>query len=147
MNAIRITPRPMEPAKVHDIVSFKAKYAQAKDLTPLKEARELYARIHIHNWTMLVTEGDIIKIPANMKDVKIGDTLKFDQVSEIGSRNYTLSGERIDPSQFSIKGVVLEKSRVKRSVTEKTRRRRRHVRNVVANNSLTVIRISQVQVA
>lgn len=146
-NSIRVPPRSMEPQNVRDLVSFNAKYTKVADLTPLKEARELYARIHIHNWNMLVTEGDIVKIPANMKDVKIGDTLIFDQVSEIGSRNHTLSGERIDPSQFSIKGVVLEKTRVKRSVLERTRRRRRHVRHVVANNSLTVIRVSEVKVA
>lgn len=137
--------------KIEDVVAHRANYIKPdlKDLQPLKEAPELYARIHIHNWDMLVTPGDIIRLPVNMRDLKVGNILKFSECSEIGSRNHTLSGGeegkgRIDPYVFSIKGVVLEKSRVKRAVTERTRRRRRHVRHVVSNNCLTVIRISEI---
>ena len=143
--AIQIPKKPLTPLSTRDLVAFKTNIVKPADITPLVEAPELYARIHIHKRNLLVTEGDIIKLPVNMKDVKVGDTLVFDQVSELGSRNHTLSGDRIDPSLFSIKGVVLEKSRVKRTVLKKTRRRRRHVRSVVQNNSLTVIRVSELK--
>lgn len=141
----------MSAQKIEDVVAYRANYIKPvlKDLQPLKEAPELYARIHMHNWDMLVTPGDIIKLPINMRDVQVGNTLRFSECSEIGSRNHTLSGGeegkgRIDPSAFNIKGVVLEKTRVKRAITERTRRRRRHVRHVVSNNCLTVIRVSDI---
>lgn len=137
---------------VEELVGYRNTYVkpEPKDVQPLKEAPEIYARIHVHNWSMQVTPGDIVKLPVRMRDVEVGNTLNFSEVSEIGSRNFTLSGGekgkgRIDPSVFSIKGVCLEKSRVKRTVADKTRRRRRHVRHVVSNNCLTVIRVSEVK--
>lgn len=145
-NVLKVPVQEVQPLKVEDLVAFRPKYVKVEDVTPLREATRLYARIHIHNWNLLVTEGDLIKLPVDLKDADIGDTLVFDQVSEIGSRNYTLSGERIDPSHFSIKGVVIEKTREKRKITERTRARRRHVRHVVSNNRLTVIRVSELKI-
>jgi len=150
------TSRPALQAKpsvhnVEDLVRYKTEYVrpEAASVAPLKEAPALYARIHVHNWDMLVTPGDVIKLPVRMRDVEIGNTLRFSECSEIGSRSHTLSGGhlgkgRIDPSIFTIRGTVLEKSRVKRSVAERTRRRRRHVRHVVSNQCLTVIRIGEI---
>jgi large subunit ribosomal protein L21 len=140
------------PAEIHtmDQLQFlerKLKYTYAKDVTPLREAHALYATIHIHNRKFLVTEGDQISLPVRFKDVEVGNVLNFDQVSNIGSRDYTLTGKsRIDPHLFSVKGVVVEKSRVKRKILEKTRRRRRHTRHFVIKNPLTVIRISELKV-
>lgn len=140
--------------KVEDVVAYRTAYTKPEPaaVQPLKEAPALYARIHIHNWDMMVTPGDIIKLPVRMRDVEVGSTLTFSECSEIGSRNHTLSGGlngkgRIDPSLFRIKGVCLEKTRVKRAVKETTRRRRRHVKHVVSNNCLTVIRVSEVSLA
>lgn len=135
--------------KIHDpvqLLSRSIKYNKPKDLTPLKEARSIYAKIHIYNRNFLVTEGDKILLPVRMKGLEIGNELQFDQVSEIGSADYTLSGNsRIDPSIFTIKGRVVEITRVKRQVKEKTRRRRRHVRHIPIKNVLTAIRISELK--
>ncbi|GMM51950.1 mitochondrial 54S ribosomal protein YmL49 [Starmerella bacillaris] len=137
-----------------ELVRYKAEYLkpQPESLLPLKQATSLYARIHVHTWDMLVTVGDIIKLPVNMHDLQVGDTLSFNECSEIGSRHHQLSGGdnikngRIDPTVFTIKGVVLEKSRVKRHVKETTRRRRRHVRHAVSKQSLTVMRIASIAI-
>jgi large subunit ribosomal protein L21 len=129
------------------LVKRSVKYTKPRDTTPLKEANSLFATIHLFNRKFLVTEGDTILIPVRVRDVEVGDVLNFDQVSTIGSRDYTLTGSpRIDRDVFSIKGVVVEKTRVRREVTEKTKRRRRHVRHVVIKNPLTVIRISELKV-
>lgn len=136
--------KPMDPVK---LLGRKINYTKPRDITPLKEASALYATIHIHDRKFLVTEGDKIILPVKMRDVKIGDILNFDQVSVIGSRDYTLTGgPRIDRNVFSIKGTVIEKTREKREVEGKTKRRRRHVRNIVKKNALTVIRISDLKV-
>lgn len=136
--------KPQDPIK---ILGRNLRYTKPKDITPLKEASALYATIHIHDRKFLVTEGDKITLPVKMRDVKIGDVLNFDQVSVIGSRDYTLTGgPRIDRKVFSIKGRVIEKTREKREVEEKTKPRRRHVRHIVKKNALTVIRISELKV-
>ncbi|CAN6674100.1 large ribosomal subunit protein bL21m [Trichomonascus vanleenenianus] len=122
-------------------------YLKPEDLTPLKEAPRLYATVHIHDRKFLVQEGDLVTLPVRMSDVQIGDVLNFDQVSSIGSRDYTLTGApRIDPSAFTIKGTVVEKTREKREVEGKTKPRRRHVRHIVKKNCLTAIRINQLEV-
>lgn len=136
---------------VKELVSFKPEYfkPEPKSLLPLKEATDLYARIHMHTWDMLVTKGDIVQVPARLKNLKVGDTLSFTECSEIGSRQYTLSGGdekvgRICPSVFTIRGVVTGLSRVKRHIKLTTRRRRRHVKHAVSMQSLTVMRISEI---
>uniref|UniRef100_A0A060T4H4 Large ribosomal subunit protein bL21m n=1 Tax=Blastobotrys adeninivorans TaxID=409370 RepID=A0A060T4H4_BLAAD len=133
-----------------DPVSFlqrKYNYTEPKDIRPLKEAFALYAKIHIYDRNFLVTEGDTITLPVDLKGVKVGDVLNFDQVSEIGSRDYTLTGNnRISPKVFSIKGRVIEKTRERRSIIEKTQQRQRHVRHVVRKNPMTLIRISELKV-
>ncbi|ANB12879.1 mitochondrial 54S ribosomal protein YmL49 [Sugiyamaella lignohabitans] len=129
------------------LVKRRFRYTKPADITPLKEASALYATIHMYDRKFLVTEGDNILLPVSLSEAKVGDVLNFDQVSVIGSRDYTLTGNpRIDSNVFSIKGVVVESTRVKRSVFSKSKRRRRHVRHVVAKNALTVIRISELRV-
>lgn len=135
---------------VEELVRFKPAYfkPEPQSLLPLKEATSLYARIHVHAWDMLVTKGDTIRLPVRLRGLNVGDTLSFTECSEIGSRNHTLSGGddstgRICPSVFEIRGVVLEKTRVKRHIKETTRRRRRHVKHAVSMQSLTVLRVTE----
>ncbi|CDO53340.1 similar to Saccharomyces cerevisiae YJL096W MRPL49 Mitochondrial ribosomal protein of the large subunit [Geotrichum candidum] len=114
------------------------------DLEPLKLAHALYATVHIYDRKFLVTEGDEIVLPVRLRNATVGDTLNFDKVSVIGSRDHTLTGmPLIDPSHFKIKGVVVEKSREKKRVNERTQRRIRHIRHVPVENCMTVIRINE----
>jgi large subunit ribosomal protein L21 len=136
--------KPQDPIK---LLKRNIEYLEPKDITPLKEAHSLYATIHVHDRKFLVSEGDKIILPIRLKDLEIGDVLNFDQVSVIGSRDYTLTGSpRITPNVFRIKGRVTEITRAKREVGEKTKRRRRHVRHIVKKNFKTVIRISELKV-
>lgn len=130
-----------------ELVKRHINYSKPADVKPLLEAPELYATIHIYDRKFLVTEGDKVLIPTEFKDLQVGDEINLSEVSTIGSRDHTLTGNpRIDPSVFCIKGVVIEKTRTKREITEKTKRRRRHVRHVVSKNSVTAIRISELSV-
>lgn len=147
LKPILAKPEEIKPVNQVKFLERKPKYTYVKDITPLVEAPIIYATIHIHNRKFLVTEGDQITIPVRFKDAEVGDTLDFNEVSNLGSRDYTLTGKsRIDPRLFSIKGVVIEKSRVKRKILEKTKRRRRHTRHFVIKNPLTVIRINELKV-
>lgn len=126
--------------------SFSQLKVSEEELLPLKLGGALYATVHIHDRKFLVTEGDEIVIPVRLRDAAVGDVLEFSNVSTIGTREHTLTGApAIDPSIFSIKGVVIEKTREPRRVHERTQRRVRHVRHVVTKNCITVIRVSELK--
>lgn len=117
-----------------------------EELLPLKLGGDLYATVHIHDRKFLVTEGDEIILPVRLRDAEVGDVLEFNKISTLGTREHTLTGSpAIDPSIFRIKGVVVEKTRDRVRVHERTQRRVRHVRHVVKQNCITIIRVSELQ--
>lgn len=127
--------------------SFKYTTVPSADLEPLKLAHSLYATIHIYDRKFLVTAGDEITLPVRLKDAEVGDELTFDKVSVLGSRDHTFTGiPLVDPAHFNIKGVVVEKTREKRRINERTQRRIRHVRHVIVKNCITKIRITELSV-
>ncbi|CCH61038.1 hypothetical protein TBLA_0D05450 [Henningerozyma blattae CBS 6284] len=81
------------------------------DLTPLKLSNELYASFRIHNRPYLVTLGDKVILPFKLKQADVGDTLKLTDVTKIGSRNYTFVDNPIDPKLYSLKAIVIEKTK------------------------------------
>ncbi|GMF13388.1 unnamed protein product [[Candida] boidinii] len=119
---------------------------EVPDLTPLKYETDLYASIKIHNRPYLVTKGDEVILPFHMKHAEIGDVLNFNDVTTIGSRNYTYNQPSIDPSFFNIKGVVLEKTKKPMYVKEITKRRNRRVRHVQVKHDITIVRISDLEI-
>ncbi|KAG7731132.1 hypothetical protein KL948_003412 [Ogataea haglerorum] len=116
------------------------------DLTPLKYEQNLYASLRVHNRPYLVTKGDEMILPFRLKNAEVGDVLNFHDVTTIGSRNYTynLSGS-IDPSIFTIKAVVVEKTKKPMYVKEITKRRNRHTRHVKVKHDYTVLRVSELK--
>ncbi|CDO96059.1 unnamed protein product [Kluyveromyces dobzhanskii CBS 2104] len=118
----------------------------AVDLTPLKLSNELYAIFKIHNRPYLVTKGDTVILPFKMKQAEVGDVLNLTDVTTIGSRNFKLVDDKIDPSLYTIKATVLEKTKRPLRVREVTKRRNRKVRHAVNKGDLTVLRISELMV-
>ncbi|ODV94961.1 hypothetical protein PACTADRAFT_50799 [Pachysolen tannophilus NRRL Y-2460] len=116
------------------------------DLSPLKFEQDLYVTLRIHNRPYLVTLGDKVVLPFKLKHAEIGDVLKFNDVTSIGSRNYTVTGDPIDPSLFSIKAVVIEKTKNPMYTKEITKRRQRHVRHVNVKHDITILRISELSI-
>ncbi|QEU62533.1 Mrpl49 [Kluyveromyces lactis] len=116
------------------------------DLTPLKLSNELYAVFRIHNRPYLVTEGDKVILPFKLKQAEVGDVLNLTDVTTIGSRNFKLVDEPIDPSLYTIKATVLEKTKRPLRVREVTKRRNRKVRHAVNKADLTILRISELKV-
>lgn len=145
---------PSEIAAPHELPSYLPRpknafnYLQVseEELLPLKIGGALYATVHIHDRKFLVTEGDEIVLPVRLRDANVGDELIFNHVSTIGTREHTLTGDpAIEPSIFSIKGVVTEKTREPKRTHERTQRRVRRVRTVVTKNCITVIRVSELK--
>lgn len=115
------------------------------DLAPLKLSNELYAIFKIHERPYLVTKGDEVILPFRLNRAEVGDTLNLTDVTTIGSRNYKLVDSQIDPSIFTIKAVVLEKTKRAYQVREVTKRRNRRVRHAVNKADQTVLRISELK--
>lgn len=115
------------------------------DLTPLKLSNELYAIFRIHNRPYLVTEGDKVILPFKLKQAEVGDILNLNDVTTLGSRNYKLVDDPIDPSLFTIKATVMEKTKRPMRIREVTKRRNRKVRHAINKADLTVLRISEIK--
>ncbi|CAB4256959.1 similar to Saccharomyces cerevisiae YJL096W MRPL49 Mitochondrial ribosomal protein of the large subunit [Maudiozyma barnettii] len=116
------------------------------DITPLRLSNELYAEFRVHGRPYVVTEGDKVILPYKVKNAEVGDILALTDVRTIGSRNYKLVDEPIDPSLYNLKATVLEKSKRKFEIREVTKRRNRRVRHAKRKGDLTMIRISELSV-
>lgn len=116
------------------------------DITPLKLATDLYAVFRIHNRPYLVTEGDKVILPFKMKQAEVGDILRLTDVITLGSRNFTLKDNPIDPSLYNLKATVIEKTKRKFEIREVTKRRNRRVRHAKRKGDLTILRISKLEV-
>ncbi|SCV03383.1 LAMI_0H07712g1_1 [Lachancea mirantina] len=126
--------------------STSVSLAQNIDTTPLKLSNELFATFRIHNRPYLVTKGDKVYLPFRMKQAEVGDVLNLNDVTTIASRNYQVVGYPIDPSLYTVKATVIEKTKRPMKVREVTKRRNRKVRHAETKADLTVLRISELSV-
>ncbi|KAI5949428.1 hypothetical protein KGF54_005663 [Candida jiufengensis] len=75
-------------------------------------SRDLYAIFRLYNMPYLVTKGDKIYLPFKLKNVKIGDNLKLNDVITLGSTNYTYNNDKgIDSSIYNLQANVIEITR------------------------------------
>ncbi|EDO15460.1 hypothetical protein Kpol_463p9 [Vanderwaltozyma polyspora DSM 70294] len=116
-----------------------------ENLSNLKLSNELYAVFKVHNRPYLVTKGDIVTLPYKVKAAEVGDTLVLNDVTTIGSRNYKLIDYPIDPSLYTLRATIVEKTKRAFQVREITKQRQRRVRHAKSKGDLTVIRISELK--
>ncbi|KAI1076761.1 ribosomal protein L21-like protein [Whalleya microplaca] len=117
-------------------------------LLPLLRAQPShYVQVHIHGRPYLVTEGDAIRLPAKIRDVRPGDVLRLNRVSVLGSRDYTLRGSPyVDEALFECRAVVLGTESEPLRIIEKTKRRNRKTRHVKSKHRYTRMRISELKI-
>lgn len=105
------------------------------DLVPLKVdsngSSDLYAICKIHNLPYLVAKGDRIVLPYKMKNLKVGDILKLDNVVTIGSRNFTYNAnEGIPTTKFELTATLAEITREPKYQVFKKKQRCRRLKTV-----------------
>ena len=142
---------PQEPQ-----IPIKPISESVKELLPLLRAQEPhYITAHIHGKPYLVTEGDSVKLPFLMHDVRPGDVLRLNRASVLGSRDFTLKsaatpkGQRpiyLDERLFVCRATVIGVESEPMRIMEKTKRRQRHVKTVRSKHKYTVLRISELKV-
>ncbi|GMM34472.1 mitochondrial 54S ribosomal protein YmL49 [Saccharomycopsis crataegensis] len=123
------------------------------DLSAFKSVPQsnLYATIKIFNKPYLVTAGDKVILPHNLKNVDIGSVIKFNDIVNIGSRDVvfyppTDDAEGVLEKVVKIEGTVIEKTKNKAAEKLTTWQRNRKNKRALVKHKKTVIRISEVSV-
>jgi len=115
-------------------------------LSSLKQSHGLYAQLEIFTYKYLVTAGDRVELPYLLKDTQVGDTIRFNKLTQLGSRDHTIEGSPyIDQSLFTCEARVLEKTKQPMKFMEKTKKRQRRVKTVKSKPDVTVLRITKLE--
>lgn len=72
-----------------------------QQLPLLVAQRPHYITAHIHSFPYLLTEGDTLRLPFRMHGVSVGDVLRFNRATIIGSRDFTLKAGNSSPQHTS----------------------------------------------
>jgi hypothetical protein len=127
----------------------------AKLLPLLKSQPPLYTQINIHGRPYLVTVGDTIRLPFLMPNVAVGDVLRMNKATLIGSRDYSLKAppvmkgqpqKYLDENLFVCRVRVVGETQEPLRVKEKTKRRRRHIKHIWSKHKYTVLRVTELDV-
>ncbi|KAG5439822.1 hypothetical protein PCANB_000104 [Pneumocystis canis] len=106
-----------------------------------------YAVIHIYGRSLIVTEGDIVTLPQKLRDVKLGDIIRLNCVSKLGSRDYTLKGQPyIDEKLYTCRARVIELTKAPMTYFIKKKRRTRRIKVVKNKQDYTVLRIFEIKI-
>ncbi|PSN63095.1 hypothetical protein BS50DRAFT_576908 [Corynespora cassiicola Philippines] len=132
-----------------------------REMLPLLHSQPAhYFTIHIHGRPYLITQGDEIRLPFLMPDVKPGDVLRLNRATHIGSRDFTLKAPEaikgtkdhakkvfyLDDRLFTCRATVIAIESEPMRIMEKTKRRQRHTKHVKSKHRYTVLKISEVSV-
>ncbi|KAJ1773506.1 hypothetical protein IW140_002001 [Coemansia sp. RSA 1813] len=112
----------------------------------LRDQQKYYATVVVKGRPFTVTQNDII-IMDRIKDLELGDLLSLTQITELGSRDYTIKGQPfVDPSLFNIKATVIEHPDGKLFTVTKKKRRTAHQKVTYHRNHYTMLRVSSINV-
>ncbi|EPY53804.1 aconitate hydratase/ribosomal protein subunit L49 [Schizosaccharomyces cryophilus OY26] len=122
----------------------RTKVEDQKVLDSIKQQPDHYADVSVYNRHFIVTRGDQLGLPFRIKNVQVGDTIRFDKVSRLGSRDYTIVGKPyVDSSLHTIEATVLSFPKSALSVRVKHKRRHRHDRVMKHKQTYTILRINK----
>ncbi|KAI7833718.1 ribosomal protein L21-like protein [Kickxella alabastrina] len=92
------------------------------------------------------TVNDII-VMDRIKDLELGDSLSLNQVTELGSHDYTIKGQpMVDPSLFKIEATVIEHPDGKLFTVTKKKQRTAHHKTTYHRNRYTMLRVAKIDV-
>ncbi|RDX54302.1 hypothetical protein K466DRAFT_536569 [Polyporus arcularius HHB13444] len=94
----------------------------------------------------LLTSRDLLTVP-RLKDVKVGDVLRLSDIHEIGSREYTVRGNPVIPSeQVRVEATVVEHTKGRMELIFKKKRRKGYERTVQHKQTYTRLRIGPIDI-
>ncbi|KAJ2765610.1 hypothetical protein IWQ57_004708 [Coemansia nantahalensis] len=121
--------------------------AQTADLVArLRDQQKYYATVVIKGRPFTVTQNDIV-VMDRIQELELGDALQLTQVTELGSRDYTIKGQPlVDPSLYRIEATVIEHPDGKLFTVTKKKQRTAHQKVTYHRNRHTMLRISLLDV-
>ena len=92
----------------------------------------------------LLTPSDLLTVP-RLKDVKVGDVLNLSEIHEVGSREYTLRGNPVIPSDHvKVAATVVEHTKGRMEVIFKKKRRKGYQKTIKHKQTYTRLRIGAI---
>ncbi|KAJ2843930.1 hypothetical protein IWW36_005374 [Coemansia brasiliensis] len=112
----------------------------------LRDQQKYYATVVIKGRPFTVTQNDVV-VMDRIKDLELGDALALNQVTELGSRDYTIKGRPyVDPSLYRIEATVIEHPDGKQFTVTKKKQRTAGQKTTYHRNYYTMLRISLIDV-
>lgn len=128
----------------------KASASPVTDLSALKldsnGSKDLYAIFRLHNMPYLVTKGDSVILPFKLKNVEIGDKLVLNDVTALGSPEYTYTEKKgVSPDLYELSASVTEITREPYYEVQKKKRRCRRIKTFPVYNYQTHLTINELK--
>lgn len=80
-----------------------------------------------------------------LRDVKVGDVLKLDEIHELGSRDYTVRGNPvISPEKVHVEATVIEHTKGTMEIKFKKKRRKGYQKTIKHKHPFTRLRIGDI---
>ncbi|KIK08927.1 hypothetical protein K443DRAFT_83643 [Laccaria amethystina LaAM-08-1] len=94
----------------------------------------------------ILTPRDLLTVP-RLRDVKVGDVLRLDEIHELGSREYTLRGNPvISPSRVQVEATVVEHTKGTMEYIFKKKRRKGYQKTIQHKQTYTRLRIGDIEI-
>ena len=94
----------------------------------------------------ILTPRDLLTVP-HLRDVKVGDVLRLDEIHELGSREYTLRGNPvISPSRVQVEATVVEHTKGTMEYIFKKKRRKGYQKTIQHKQPYTRLRIGDIEI-
>lgn len=92
----------------------------------------------------ILTPKDLLTVP-HLRDVKVGDVLKLDEIHELGSRDYTVRGNPIiSPDKVQVQATVIEHTKGTMEIKFKKKRRKGYQKTIKHKHPFTRLRIGDI---
>ncbi|KAJ9058962.1 hypothetical protein DSO57_1007045 [Entomophthora muscae] len=112
----------------------------------VRQQLRYFAVVQIKGRKYTVTENDTL-ILNRSDELKIGDALKLDRVSELGSADYSIIGSPfVSPEFYDIQATVIEHTRSPKFAVIKFKKRKGYRREHHYRNYYSLIKITKLEV-
>jgi len=94
----------------------------------------------------ILTPRDLLTVP-HLRDVKVGDVLVLDEIHELGSREYTIRGNPVIPSdKVKVQATVVEHTKGRMEYIFKKKRRKGYRKTIQHKQPYTRLRIGAIEI-
>ncbi|ODV80597.1 uncharacterized protein CANTADRAFT_20177 [Suhomyces tanzawaensis NRRL Y-17324] len=110
-------------------------------------SNHLYAIFKLHNMPYMVTKGDRVYLPFKLKNVQVGDKLKLNDVTTLGSPEFTYNDNKgIPQDAYELTASVVEITREPYYEVYRKKQRCRRLKTFPVEPFQTVLMVDELKV-